>query len=271
MEKGFDLRPDRASKELNSFLKKFSTTGVSFQKFNRVVDLHGTCLSSDVTENQLVNIWTSLETIVPSHVGSSKIGGVILSIQPFILTSYLARIVERFTADLIQWNKWLTKKILKKVPCNNPKDLQSKVVNLLAIEKNEEILQELYDSFRDFHLLRHRAFQLSELFKDPKKLQDAIKTHEKKVAWQLRRIYRTRNLIVHSGRSLFFINILIENGHNYLDQVLFDIMRLSCNEYRVKTLEQAFEIAKVRYQKFNNILSKIEHFEDTNTEFIISL
>lgn len=269
MEKGFDLKPDRAAKELNTFLKKFSARGISFQKFNRVVDLHGICLSSDIAENQLVNIWTSLETIVPSHVGSSKIGGIISAISPFIAICYLQRIVERFTSDLILWDKWRAKKILKKVPCTNPTILQERTLNLLSIDSNKAILDELYAALKDFHLLRFRAFNLSELFNNPKKLQEIIETHQKKVAWQLRRIYRTRNLIVHSGRSIFYINTLIENGHDYLDQVLFDIMRMSCNEYRVKTLEQAFEIVKVRFQKFNNTLSAIDKFDDNNTKFIL--
>jgi len=269
MEKGFDLKPDRAAKELNAFLKKFSARGISFQKFNRVVDLHGICVSSDIAENQLVNIWTSLETIVPSHAGSSKIGVIISAISPFIAICYLQRFVERFTADLILWDKWRAKKILKKVPSSNPNFLQEKTLNLLSIDSNKAILDELYAALKDFHLLRFRAFNLSELFKNPKNLQEMIVIHQKKVAWQLRRIYRTRNLIVHSGRSLFYINTLIENGHDYLDQVLFDIMRMSCNEYRVKTLEQAFEIVKVRFQKFNNTLSEIDEFDENNTKFIL--
>lgn len=271
MEKGFDLKPDRAAKELNAFLKRFAARGVSFQKFNRVVDLHGICLSADIPENQLVNIWTSFETIVPSHAGSSKIGGIVSATKPFILISYLQRIIERFTADLILWDRWKAKKILKKVTSADPTNLQEKALNLLSIVENQEILDELYAALKDFHLLRYRAFNLSELFKDPKKLKDVIDTHHLKVAWQLRRIYRTRNLIVHTGRSLFYINTLIENGHAYLDQVLFDIMRMSCNEYRIKTLDQAFEIAKVRFQKFTNTLSSIEKFEDTNTQFILEI
>ena len=46
-----------------------------------------------------------------------------------------------------------------------------------------------------------------------------MEAHQKKVEWQIRRIYRTRNLIVHSGRSPIFLHALIENAHDYLDQI----------------------------------------------------
>ena len=51
----------------------------SFERFNRVVDLHGISLINDIPENQLLNIWISLETITPTHVGNTKINEIVFS------------------------------------------------------------------------------------------------------------------------------------------------------------------------------------------------
>jgi hypothetical protein len=97
MEKAFDLKPEKASKELNRLISSFSARGVSFEKFNRVVDLHGICISHDIVENQLVNIWTSLETLIPSHLGSSKISNVVNAMLPFLITPYIGLSPVRWT------------------------------------------------------------------------------------------------------------------------------------------------------------------------------
>lgn len=269
MEKAFDLKPEKASKELNRLLRDFSARGTSFEKFNRVADLHGICVSHDISENQLVSIWTSLETLIPSHLGSSKISNVATAMLPFLVTPYIRRIIERLTSDLFIWDRRRAKKILNKVPCSKGASLLERTANLLAIKGNEELRKELFGQLKDFHLLRYRAFRLSETLSEPAKLKEMLDTHEMKVTWQVRRIYRTRNLIVHSGTVPPYVSTLIENGHDYLDQVLFDVMRLSCGEYRAKSLEQAFELAKIRYQKFKKRLSAVGEFDETNTHFLV--
>ena len=68
MEKSFDMNPVYAAKRLNWMLDNFALKfGGSFDKFNRIVDLHGICVSNEVPENQLLNLWISLETLVPSN------------------------------------------------------------------------------------------------------------------------------------------------------------------------------------------------------------
>jgi hypothetical protein len=268
MEKAFDLQPEKASKELNRLLRNFAAKGTSFDKFNRVADLHGICVSSDVVDNQLVNLWTALETLVPTHTGSSKIIKVSDAMVPFLMTSYIKRLVQRFHHDLVVWNRWKTKDILSKVGGFKKPETLLRTLALLSMAEHAALRAELYAKLKDFHLLRFRAFQLAEILSSPEKVKEALKVHEVKLRWQIRRIYRTRNLIVHSGRKPTYIHTLIENGHDYLDQILFDVMKLSCGEYRASSLEQAFELAKVRHQRFNAHLEAVTVFDATNCLFL---
>jgi hypothetical protein len=261
MDKAFDMRPAWASKQLNWLISNLALRfGGSFDKFNRIVDLHGTCVSNLIPENQLLNLWISLETIVPSHVGMNKINNITLSLDPFVRMTYIRRLVERAVVDLMFWNKRATKKILKKVTDSKGLKLPMKLIFLLGLPENESLRTELYAELKEFHLLRFRLFRLSEMFKSTQSVREMLDLHSKKVSWQLRRIYRTRNLIVHAGRTPTYLGTLIENGHDYLDMVLNEIMQHSCGTYRVVTLEQAFELQRLLLQKFNSALSGDEAF-----------
>src|SRR5690606_31912426 len=77
IEKGFDQKPEKASEQLNRMLKSFRMAGENFQKFNRAVDFHGLSVSNADPENQLLNLWIALETIVPTHTGPAKIKQIV--------------------------------------------------------------------------------------------------------------------------------------------------------------------------------------------------
>lgn len=268
MRKPFDLRPEKASKELNRLLRNLSIRGSSRDRFNRVADLHGICVASDVIDNQLVTLWTSLETLIPSTTGGSKIVNILDATTPFLMESYIRRLVQRFTHDLISWNRWAAKRILDKVPDVVGPSTVHRALALLSVQSNLELRKRLYAELRDFHLLRYRAFQLSETLCSPEKIRSQMALHEAKVQWQIRRIYRTRNLLVHSGMRPTYIHTLVENAHDYLDQMLFAVMKLSCGEYRAATLEEVFELAKVRYKKFQQQLAELSIVTPASAAFL---
>lgn len=270
MDRASDLRPEKAAKELNNLLKSFSAKGLSFSKFNRVADIHGICVDHPIIDNQLINLWTALETLTPSHSGTSKISNITSSALPFLLHFYIRRLVQQISYDLMNWDKWRVRKILQKIKCDPKTPLLGKCLRLLCLEENEPLRQSLYEYLKDFHLLRYRVFSLSETLSDKKRVKKLIDSHEKKVAWQIRRIYRTRNLIVHSGKTPPpHIDTLVENGHHYLDLIVFEVMRLSCGDYRATTLEQIFELAKVRYGVFTKKLSDLDSFTSDNCDILI--
>lgn len=268
MEKAFDMPPEKSAKQLGHLLKNSALKEASFERFSRVADLHGTCVSTDIVENQLVNLWTGFETLIPSRVGTNKINNVIASTLPFLLPLYIRRLVERFTYDIFIWDKWRAKKLLNKVPTSSGKSMAKRALILLCDPACESLREDLYTQVKDFHLLRFRAFQLSNALRSGDEVTKILKAHEKKVSWQLRRIYRTRNLIVHSGKTPSFVPTIIENGHDYLDQVMFEIMKMACGDFHVMTIAQAFELAYIRYQAFTSKLKNAAHLDASNCGFL---
>lgn len=270
MEKGFDYRPQVASKKLNAFIRSFRVHSESFERFNRVVDLHGISLINDIPENQLLNIWIGLETITPTRVGNTKVNEIVSAVMPFFMLNYSNRIIRNLAFDLARWNRKLTGKLLAKLPCDDKLKISHKVLQLLCTEEGEPVLSEFYENMNEFPLLRYRLFTIKQIFKSPKSVSKFLASHEKKVAWQIRRIYRTRNIIVHSGRPPEFIHSLIENAHDYLDQIISAYITLTCEEYKANSIEQAFEIMKMKWYKYESDLSKLDTFQGKDFDFLVT-
>lgn len=270
MEKSNDMHTQRASKRLNWMLSEmaFGYHSDSFEKFNRIVDLHGICVSNEIPENQLLNLWISIETLVPSQSGKNKINNILSSLDPIIRATYVTRLINQALADLLYWNSTVTSQILRKVPDANHTKAAVRLLQLLALDSNFDLREDLYKQLKDFHLLRFRLYTLAEKLKNPDNVLDLINSHSKKVAWQLRRLYRTRNLLVHTGRTPSYLPTLIENGHDYLDLALNQIMERTCGEYKVTTIEQAFEIESLLEKNFTKSLKSIKNFNDQNIRIL---
>jgi hypothetical protein len=268
IEKIEDERPEQASRKLNRLLKNLNLSRDSFEKFNRAVDFHSLSANTRDVENQLLNLWIGLETITPTHSGHAKIAQVCNGIMPFLSIMYTKRLIGVFTKDLLRWDRRTVNRILKKIPVSKGAKTIDKVSVLLCCPKCDDLRSELYSDLKDFHLLRFRAFSLHEKLSSPEKVVALLAEHEKKVLWQIRRIYRSRNLLVHSGRTLQYLPSLVENAHDYFDQVIFIFIRMCIGTYSVKTIGQSFELAKLTRTGLNKKLKDIDMF-DSNSALIL--
>ena len=270
IEKIEDERPEQASQKLNRLLKNIHLSPESFEKFNRAVDFHSLSANTRDVENQLLNLWIGLETITPTHSGHAKISQICAGVMPFLSIMYTKRLIGVFTKDLLRWDRRTAKGILNRVPLPEGTRIIDRVAVLLCDPKCSELRNELHSALKDFHLLRFRAFSLNEMFRSPEKVALLLKEHENKVLWQIRRIYRSRNLLVHSGRTLQYLPSLVENAHDYFDQVIFIFIRMCIGEYRVKTIDQSFELAKMTRAGLIKQLKKIDTFDEKTSSILVN-
>jgi hypothetical protein len=269
IQKCSDHKPQFAAQKLNNMLGSLSLRGSSFVKFNQAIELHGMALESAAPDNQLLNLWIAIETITPSSASdSSKIAKIVSGFMPFLLSRYIERIVIMLTKDLLRWNRKACHEIIGKVDGN--KKFHQKVLRLVTLSEYDEFRREFYSRLDDFPLLRYRIFSLHERMKGPDKIKAMLNLHKKKLEWQIRRIYRTRNLMVHSGRTPSFVDTLIENSHDYLDQVLSRIMRFGEGDFPVSSLNQAFDIVDAKYIGLESALNRIKEFDGSTVEIILS-
>ncbi|WP_068322644.1 hypothetical protein [Polynucleobacter yangtzensis] len=250
-----DSKREDVAIKLSGFIKNFSLERNSFEKFNRSAELHSLALRSDSPENQLLNLWVALETIVPSkaaQVAKAKINNIIDSVLPFLSLTYVESLTDRLVADFSIWNRRFFNSAIEGVEGDNDRD---RMLRLLILDDFKDRKNRLFSDLRDFHLLRNRAYYFSEELASPSKILKMLNAHWQRVDWQIRRIYRTRNLIVHAGDTPLYTGILIKNTHDYLDIVLKTIGKLASEDSKVNTIDGAFKYVELRYQEYKELLS----------------
>lgn len=267
MHKCADLLQSVASKRLQAFTNDFSLDEKSFSKFVRSAQLHALAVGSNADENQILNLWIALESLVPSETKSddiSNIEHIVDSLIPFLNFGYVERLVNNLVKDLLNWNNQATRAAFKTVP---GKKFTEKLARILALPEHSAAKSKIEDTFGDFHLLRDRFDYFSAMFASPKKIADALDAHRQRLEWQVRRIYRTRNIIVHSGITPRYTKALIEHTHDYLDIVLSALVRLASKPKAIHSVAQGFKYVDLRYAQYYRALAeKGAQFDSSNIE-----
>ncbi|KAA5845895.1 hypothetical protein F2A37_10520 [Pseudomonas chlororaphis] len=255
MHKCADAIPSVASKKLASFVKAFALDKESFKKFHRSAELHSLALASESIENQMINLWIALESLVPSKTDKdlAQIDHLTLSITPFLNLEYINKLLIRFFKDLLQWNRRFIREMYKKIDAQG---ISSKTAHLLALPEYQYLREELEVNFGDYHLLNDRYQYLVSLLSSPAAILNTLDNHQQRVAWQLRRIYRARNTIVHDGSTPSYTEVLIENTHDYLDSIMRWLMALASMDTTIISVAQGFKMVELNYLSYRKKLSE---------------
>lgn len=230
----------------------------------RAINLHSIALTTEELENKLVNIWTAIETLIPkdTEYGSDRIVHIIDSLLPFQTYKYLNQLIEQLGRDFLFYNRNISNKLLKKIHTIN--DQESDIGRLSALimtAENEDIRTELYGLLKNYPLLRWRVFTLNKKLSNGKNIKKMLDNHQQRIKWQVRRIYRVRNLIVHSGRMPSYTNILVENLHNYFDDLLNYVIDNSIAEKRIKSINEAIIDCNIYSSRLFTVLDKMKNDE----------
>ncbi len=223
-------------------------------KIQNIINIHGMSLASNSQDIQLVNLWTCLETLAPSDHGSSKIANVVNRVIPVLMLGYYNRLVVNLLFDILRWDRRSFSKVLKSADTGQVFDIKEKFIEILTKKENEASLADLYTRCRDFELLRFRISSMADLLGDLKSAREKLASHENMVRWQLYRIYRTRNQIVHAGESPDFTQYLVENAHDFFDQSLLFCLELSAWKPRFDTFLSCFDYAEAQYREYKSRL-----------------
>ncbi|MPM04775.1 hypothetical protein SDC9_51055 [bioreactor metagenome] len=244
MHKGVDYYPKKAAERLDSMLRKLDLHKESFFRFNRSVDFHGTSIDNNYPENQLLQNWIALETLIVDNKDDSKINQLISSLIPILNFEYIKDIFVALVTDIERLRRKEVLDIINEVDIGT--ELHEKLAALVTIKRFLPLAQKLFEACDDFPLLNYRIFWLNKLLSDSNKVEKFIKNHTQRVEWHIRRIYRARNLIVHTGKVPNSIERLVESSHSYFDTFVNIIMNLSIDRKQIRTIDHGIREIKIR-------------------------
>jgi len=251
-----DLVQEHASRRLEEFMNNFRMREDSFNKFIRSAQLHSMALRTNAVENQLLNLWIAIESLIPDESkkeDQSTIEHIVNSLIPFLNLNYIEDLVRNLIKDLQRWNYPRTMSLLRLIEND---DAAKSLVILVASQEHIPSINQFKIELSQFPLLKERFEYVSNLISSTNTIHDALKNHAERINWQIKRIYRTRNLIVHTGQTPSKTNILVEHAHIYLDTIINSLIKLSSHPVEILSVAQGFRNVEMKYKMHLQKLDK---------------
>ncbi|NRB58778.1 MAG: hypothetical protein HRU50_02430 [Winogradskyella sp.] len=250
MAKGEDMSHKAAAEMLEAFLKKFTPNDTTRLKFNRAVNLHSLAIQSDSNENRLLNLWITYETLFGTGKTTTVVH-IINSLGHITSLKYFERIFDELSVSIYNWNKTEFDEIKKITGESSDNDA---VCSFCLSAEYDNERKSLYGKLNDFPLLRYRIDDLNKNLNSTKNILSYLEKHNQRIRWHIKRIYRTRNNIVHDGRNSRNLDILVENAHSYFDIFMDEFITDNILSNSLNSIPQAVNHYKTLNENWIRIL-----------------
>lgn len=209
-------------------------------KLLNLVSLHGVGLVENNPPNQLVDLWSALEGFMPRPGRDAvRISHFSDQLSRVLTLSYAEKLFRVVGAELTGAGKRARNYMeLVGVDLDNVLEVASFVC---SSEFEAERVKLLGIIECDNPLLCFRLWSLNRRFSSNKKILNTLQSHQRKLKWQIFRIYYSRNSIVHAANVSDNVASLVEHLHAYIDQLTWSILRVLSSR-RAGTVEQAMAI-----------------------------
>jgi hypothetical protein len=237
----------------------------SVEAVARALEYHRAALDSKTAENQLLDLWAALEVVLPAErMEGPRIDRYVGHVLPF-LTLIQAEKIFRDLAQNLNFAGPAAKGIVDSV--GNEEDFFAKTTALIVASDLTDRRKELYSKLDANPLLRQRCFRCHEMFKSSNHCLSALQNHRNRVRWHIYRIYNSRNQIIHSARSLPYVDTLVENLHAYVDGLILAIWEVTKRSPTTLNVSSALEIMAASEKSHFDHLAK-QDVECTSANFL---
>lgn len=264
MARVVDRYPAIAGQRLHSAINEFRLDQASLDQFHRIVALHGAATRSASINVQLLNLWSAMECSIPAALSGVRIRSVISTLMPYLLMSYPTSIFDDLLADILRHNQIAAIRILKSAGRTGPNHLRLALADVMLLGECDVERRAINDLVASYPLLANRCHVVMERFSSPRALKKTLAAHESRIEWQIRRVYRTRNLYIHSGRDVRMTDSLVENAHSYLDSFVDGVFKVSKTDPHIITLDQAWIVATERQRRWASDIAAGQEFTPQN-------
>lgn len=198
----------------------------SFGEINKLLKIHNTAINDSDMQNSFLNLWSIVEIIGVNKRVDSKMTEIEEAVMPVLFNDYIVNIFEELH-DYIKANIEEEKyqEIISDVDLEA--DEYGKIAYIVILKKYDVTRKKLIAEFENYPLIRSRISQLHDIFNEKNgyynESEKYDEKYERRVRWHLRRMYRTRNAIIHSGEDIDNLKALGEHLHSYVDELLYEI------------------------------------------------
>lgn len=208
-------------------------------------------------EEKYMNLWVALESLARTRMYPDIISNVKQTVPAAMSLRYIYRIVRNYVEDCIRC------KVEFDFP-NHHIDMkqeskQTIVKETIEVFRTQELYSILLRKCEVNSLLKYRTETVYKILNDMAMLKDKVKNHHDRVEWQIQRLYRIRNEIVHSAlQNETSLIMYIEHLYDYLSTYISEIVTCM-SERQEGTLEETLAIIKDNYDVFMAFMEKGEY------------
>lgn len=235
----------------------------------KAVTIHNMALSEKNLNNGFMNLWSVLEIIFVSEHGDSKIKELENKILPILIKDYIHSCFEELKQCIFENADG--EKLSSVFQDIDIKEDPFWFQKLIILDENIEKRKELNVILKDYPLLRTRINNCNDIFSKKEHFSKELERFSQRIKWHLRRLYRTRNELIHSGEKVKNLKELGEHLHSYVDACLLEIVFRLANDYNINSIDNVVIDTQVKSELLHKRLNKKGKVTKEDIEYIFLL
>jgi len=240
-----------------------------FKILQKAIDLHNTALSNREYETGFLNLWSVIEVLCIPMQNDSKIKEVIKILVPILQKDYLVSLFSDLRAKIsqvLEKEDYLT--LLKSV--SQDLDEQEKIACFVLLQEYEPLRSTYYSKLTNYPVLRSRIHEISNSGKSKKTIFQITEKYKERVTWHIRRIYRVRNGIVHSGDTPNNIKAIGEHLHSYVDSLMYEIIIKLSTQKELASIDNVLIDTNFEIQQFYEVFRRDGNFDKSTIKQMLN-
>ena len=241
----------------------------SYLWINRAISAHNIAIDDLDIRNRFLNLWSTLEIVFVSDKDDGKLAEIIKKAVPILQKDYFFYLFYSIVSDI---EEVIDGKILSTI-IDSIEDAEKSngLIYIIALKKYGDQRKKLYEALDKYPLIRSRISQLNEICSCKKLLQESLNNYTQRIQWHITRLYRTRNTIIHSGKTPDYLRELVEHLHSYSDECLLELIVLLAHNSRLGTLSNAIISIQLRVEKSNALLNSKSPVTKDDIDYLLDL
>lgn len=210
------------------------------------VKYHSHSLDSRAEENQLLDFWAIFEAVldVSNKHTSDRIQQICDYLIPILKHNYIYSLFSQLANDIKQYDRdWFN----DYVNTNNEEEIVKLIAEFTLLEEKNSDRENFFQSCEGYPLLIERIQYYNKALSNTNLVHQYVEKHAKRVQWQIMRIYRNRNLIIHNAEKMPYLTLLIENLHSYVDDFLNHVIHEFSNGRDISSMCQELFVKECKW------------------------
>jgi hypothetical protein len=247
---GRTVRPKSISNYAKNIIQNFNEH--STERLLSSIRTAALARSSLSPENQLISLWSAIEVLLSEPRDEARIVHYASLIVPCIVSRHTMRQVSAIYEELLIGHRRRFDRLIRAMPNLSNVPRYRAFADLMFLPEHAARRTQLTEALSANPLALHRVWKLQNDYKDLKSASRTIADHADRVRWQIHRIYRARNQLVHAGRMPSYLESVILNLAEYYRSSIATIVRRAKQDHGESDIDQTVAEIGINYNIFRH-------------------